>query len=109
MIKTILVYFFGFLVAVFVYMVLGATLLEIFLMLLRKLKNNTFVKFFIEKFLVEEDIENPNFEMVLWCTIFWPILILVYIIIIPTIGFTFIMEKMFKKPNNKTEDENKEE
>lgn len=108
MIRTILAYFFGFLAAVFVYMVLGATLLEVFLIILRKLKNNTFIKFFIDKFLVEKDIENPNFEMVLWCTIFWPILILVYIVIIPTIGFTFIMEKMFKK-SSKPEEENKEE
>lgn len=111
MIKTILAYFFGFLASVFVYMVLGATILEIFLILLRKLKNNAFVKFFIDKFLVEKDIENPNFEMVLWCTIFWPILILIYIITIPTIGFTYIIEKMFKKVDKKTtktKDENKE-
>jgi len=95
--NTILLYFLGFLLAVFVYMVLGATFLELFLFFIRKNKKNKFIRFLISKALIEKQIDHPNFEMILWCTIFWPLLVLFYIIIIPTIGFTYIIEVIFNK------------
>lgn len=52
--------------------------------------------------------------MVLWCTIFWPILVIFYIIIIPTVGFSYVIEKMFNKVEslnlgNDDDDDEKEE
>lgn len=114
--NTIFFYFLGFLLAVFVYMVLGATLLEFFLFFIRKNKKNRFIKFLISKVLIEKQIDHPNFEMILWCTIFWPMLALFYIIIIPTIGFTYVIELIFNRFENRIdsekateEEQNKEE
>lgn len=97
MIKHIILIFLLFLFAVFVYMIIGATIIELFLILLRKMRKNKFIIFLIDKVLIEKEALHPNFEMILWCTIFWPILLLFFIIIIPTIGFSYVIEKIFNK------------
>ncbi len=95
MIKYIIVFILILLISVFIYMVLGAILLKIFLILIRYLQRFKFFRYFTDKFLIKEQIEHPNTEVILWCTIFWPILICMYIIVIPTMLFVLIVEKMF--------------
>jgi hypothetical protein len=97
MIKTLLIYFTFFLAAVFVYMVIGAFILELFILLLKIFRKNKFVIFFVDKFLVKEDFKHPKFELILRSTIFWPILTAVYIIIFPTILFVFVCERIFNR------------
>lgn len=104
LIKFLIIYFFVFLFMVFVYMVLGAFILKLFLIFLRITKNNPLIKFFINRVLIEDDIMHPKFELILWCTIFWPILLFLFIITFPTIAFTYTIQKMFKDETKNNEE-----
>lgn len=95
----------GFIFAVFVYMALGAIILEFFLVMLRKLKRFKFVDFYIEKVLVREQVEHPTFEVLTWCTLFWPILFFMHIIVIPVTLFSYIIKNCFNKVDEKLDDE----